>query len=250
MLCKNCNYILTGKENYCPNCASPLTEKASQTLKNQEEQHETDEQNDKVTQRQFIFPEKEVKGYEAMREARIFYESPEQYESEKPEKKKSYGGKIMFMLFLTCVFVTGAFAVADYFDITPSVFSFLTQAPTESQSTTAAGFSHENSIIKPDISYTPEKAYIMSGEGLSLRKGPGKSYAPVETLSDLTAVIIYGGSLTEEGWVYVYCPEKECYGWLDGSFLARDAKEEKTTLFAENYIDEESGHEEITSGDE
>jgi len=233
MLCKNCNYILTGKENYCPNCASPLNEKASQTPKNQEEQQERDKQNEQVIRREFIFPEKEEKGYEAQRDMRIFYEPNEPEEVKARDKKKSYGGRIMLMLFLTCAFVAGAFAVADYFGITPSVFSFFAQGTTDENTTSAADFSHENSIIKPDITYTPERAYIMSGEGLSLRKGPGKKYAPVETLSDLTAVVIYGGSVAAEGWAYVYCAEKECYGWLDGSFLARDAKEE-TTLFAEN----------------
>ena len=74
----------------------------------------------------------------------------------------------------------------------------------------------------------------MSGEGLSLRKGPGKGYAPVENLNDLTAVIIYGGSNADKGWVYVYCAEKNCYGWLDGSFLAKKDAVEETTLFAEN----------------
>lgn len=237
MLCKNCNYILTGKENYCPNCATPLTEKASQTPKNQEEQQEKDRHNEQVIKGEFIFPEKEEKSYAAQRDVRIFYEPNEPEAVEQRGKRKSYGGRIMLLLFLTCAFAAGAFAIADYFNLTPSVLSVITQGVTEEKENEAADFSHESSIIKPDITYTPERAYIMSGEGLSLRKGPGKGYAPTATLSDLTAVIIYGGSLADKGWVYVYCGEKECYGWLDGSFLARDANEE-TTLFAQNNIEE------------
>lgn len=231
MLCKNCNYILTGKENYCPNCASPLTEKASQTPEKKEEQKE-DKHNEQVIKREFIFPESDAKSYETQRDMRIFYEANEPEEVSARQKKKGYGGRIMLLLFLTCAFSAAAFAFADYFGITPSVVSSLVQGAVSTE-TTASAFSHESSIIKPDITYTPERAYIMSGEGLSLRKGPGKGYAPVDTLGDLTMVVIYGGSLVDAGWVYVYCAEKECYGWLDGSFLARDSSE-TTTLFAEN----------------
>lgn len=246
MLCKNCNYILTGKENFCPNCASPLNEKASQTLKSKDEQQEKEQQNKQVTKREFIFPEKEEKGYEVMKDARIFYEPPEPEKSERQEPKKGYAGRIMLLLFLLCAVTAGFFGVADYFDITPSVFSFLSQTTTQEGTGTTSLFSHESSIIKPDITYTPERAYIMSGEGMSLRKGPGNCYAPVETLSDLTAVVIYGGSINEKGWVYVYCAEKKSYGWLDGSFLARDYEQE-TTLFAENYIAEEGSSEQNTT---
>lgn len=246
MLCKNCNYILTGKENYCPNCASPLSEKASQTSENQEEQQERDRKNEQVIKRELVFPEKEVKNNEPQRDIRIFYEPEEREEAPVKGKKKGYAGRILVLLFLICALTAGAFAVADYFNLTPSVFSFLTQGTADKQNDIAVGFSHESSIIKPDIMYIPERAYIMSGDGLSLRKGPGKNYAPVKMLNDLTAVSIYGGSLAAQGWVYVYCTEAESYGWLDGSFLAREEKEE-TTLFAENSVTQRDDSQEAMS---
>lgn len=250
MLCKNCNYILTGKENFCPNCASALTEKASQTLKNQEEQQQKDKQKERIAEREYVFPEKEATSYDAPRDSRIFYEPPEQGDWERPPKKKERGGRLVLTLLLICVLVAGGFAAIDYFGITPSVFSFLKESQTSGQAVSTTFFSHESSIIKPDISYTPERAYIMSGEGLSLRKGPGKEYAPMGVLDDLTAVIIYGGNISRESWAYIYCPEKECYGWLDGSFLTKGEKEEGTTLFAENDIaDEEETTESTTAAE-
>ena len=243
MLCKNCNYILTGKENFCPNCASPLSEKVMQPAKTKEEDREKERQRDKpdeqILSREFIFPEKEEKSFELRRDSRIFFDDTDNSHEKNRDKKKSYAGRILLLLFMTCVFAAGCFAVADYFNFTPSVFGFLNGQATDSDTTSASDlFSHESSIVKPDITYAPERAYIMSGEGLNLRKGPGKNFAPVANLSDLTAVVIYGGSLAAEGWVYAYCDEKKCYGWLDASFLAREL--ETTTLEAENTIGDES----------
>ncbi len=237
MLCKNCNYILTGKENFCPNCAEPLTGKAPSKPKMQDEEQQKDKPDEPITGGRFVFPDSQENSYPPQRDVRIFYEPPEPEDVTERIKKKSYGGRIMLMIFLICVFTAGAFAVADYFNITPATFGLIVSTKTDEQTTATDAFSHENSIIKPDISYTPERAYIMSGEGLSLRKGPGNSYAPVANLSDLTVVVVYGGCLADKGWVYVYCAENECYGWLDGSFLARE--EEQTTLQIDNAIEED-----------
>ena len=237
MLCKNCNYILSGKENFCPNCAEPVAEKAPSKPKNQDEDHKKDRQDEPETSGKFIFPDSQENSYPLQRDVRIFYEPPEPEDAAERVKKKSYGGRIMLMLFLICAFSAGAFAVADYFNITPATLGLVASGNTDENTTAADAFSHENSIIKPDISYTPERAYVMSGEGISLRKGPGKEYAPVANLSDLTAVNIYGGCLAEKAWVYVYCAENECYGWLDGSFLARE--EEQITLQVENVFSED-----------
>lgn len=232
MLCKNCNYILTGKENFCPNCAAPLKEKSSSTEIKEEKSTETKEQ-EEIIRQEFIFPKKEDEKIKAERNVQIFCEPYEKTDIQPDEKKKSYAGRIMLLLFLTCAFTVGAFAVADYFDITSSVFSFIGTASTKQEEKITDTYNHESSIVKPDVSYSAETAYVMSGSGLTLRKGPDKSYAPVARLSDLTAVQIYGGSLASESWVYVYCAEKESYGWLDGSFLAKQEKE-STTLFANN----------------
>ncbi len=240
MLCKNCNYILTGKENYCPNCAAPLSERPLQMPEAQQDVREKDEHKEQILKKEFIFPEKEDRYPELRRQSRIFCEDSEEREEKNAEKKKSYAGRIMLLIFMTCAITAGCFAVVDYFNLTSAVSGFLNaQTTTEAASSTSSdvGYSHESSIIKPDITYTPERAYIMSGEGLTLRKGPGKSFAPVTNLSDLTAVAVYGGSLSSEGWVYVYCDEKECYGWLDGSFLAMG--EEAVTVSVDNSVEQE-----------
>lgn len=234
MLCKNCNYIITGKENFCPNCASPVKAEAApkgfegtcEKPKEVTEHKKTDED-----KKESIFAEFEQVHPEEQR-ASIFYEPQEKQQEKEKDKNKSYAGRIMLLLFLTCIFAAGAFAVADYFGITSTVFSFIESSAAKSEEADEGYYRHENSIKKPDVSYSPVTAYVMSGKGLTLRKGPGNTYAPVGKISDLTAVQIYGESLTEEGWVYIYCAETECYGWLDGSFIAKEqgkTEQESTT---------------------
>ena len=234
MLCKNCNYILTGKENFCPNCAAPLGEKFTVMKKAEAENTSAEAEASPVSpseRKEYIFPGKENEGPSA-KDVRIFYDAPERDDDKKDEKPKSYAGKILLLLFLTCFFAVSAFAVADYFDVTSTVVSLLEAASRDKEDTTENTYNHESSIIKPDISYTAVTAYVTSGSGLSLRKGPGKNYAPVETLADLTRVEIYGSSASDSQWVYVYCGEKQCYGWLDGSFLSKN--QESTTLALSN----------------
>ena len=109
----------------------------------------------------------------------------------------------------------------DYFDLTSSVFSFVSNASQVTEKETPESlFNHKNSVVKPDISYTPSSAYVMSGKGLTLRKGPDKSYAPLCNLSDLTEVRVYGAAAAENNWVYVYCSSNESYGWLDAAFIS------------------------------
>ncbi len=233
MLCKNCNYILSGKENFCPNCASPLRgEKLPAPEQPPEEKVPVHEEN--IISKEYVFPQEETKESNKQPQLHIFSDSDDNGEETQPERKKSYGGRILLMLFLICALAAASFAVIDYFDLTSSVFSFTGgEAQTEEKETEAGLFNHKSSVVKPDISYTPSTAFIMSGQGLTLRKGPDKGYAPLANLSDLTQVEIYGASASAEGWVYVYCSEYACYGWLDGSFLAK-AETESQTLFAEN----------------
>ena len=234
MLCKNCNYILTGKENFCPNCAAPLKDKTYEVKESEEKKEENNIKEDKygteIINKKLIFPESDGKKTVEKKSVPIFMEEDDSISKEAEVRPKSYGGKIMLLLFLTCVFAVGAFIIADYFGITASVANLMNSGADE---TSQAIYSHESSIINPDFSYVPETAYVMSGKGLALRKGPGKNYASVAQLEELTSVTVYGGSFSCEEWVYVYCDEKGSYGWLDGSFIAKDENEEITTT-AEN----------------
>ena len=232
MLCKNCNYILSGKENFCPNCASPVkTEKMAVAEEVKVEKVPVHEEN--IISKEYIFPKVRDEENKKQPQMNIFSDASEKDEDKETKPQKSYGGKILLLLFLICIFTVSSFAVADYFDLTSSVFSFIgSGAETKQKETSESLFNHKSSVVKPDISYAPSVAYVMSGKGLSLRKGPAKSFAPLANLSDLTEVQIYGASASEEAWVYVYCNDCESYGWLDGSFLAHDAVESETLAVA------------------
>lgn len=235
MLCKNCNYILTGKENFCPNCASPLKEGDFSTAQARDGEKIKD-RHEEILKQEYIFPKVNEEKNSTEREAKIFYDPHEREEAYHGMKRKSYAGRIMLLLFLICAFTVATFAVADYFNLTPSVFNFTATDASSDEITQEQRetYNHADSVVKPDISYEAISAYVLSGDGLTLRKGPGKSYAPLENLSDLTMVQIYGASPSGEGWVYVYCPEKEKYGWLDGSFLAGQKQEEASDELINN----------------
>lgn len=224
MLCENCNYILTGKENFCPNCASAVRRERLSRLQ------ETDVEKNAITKKEdssekgFVFQKKEDDVQLKKDKMNIFYDYAQDDEQEQVVKKKSAAGKIFVLLMILCVLTVGVFAVADYFNLTSSVFGFLRTAVTDNVSTTV-NFDHQSSVLAPEINCTPCIAYVMSGKGLTLRKGPGNSYAPLKKLTELTCVEIRGESITEKTWVYVYCGEAIGYGWLDGSFLARDKEQ-------------------------
>lgn len=226
MLCHNCNYILSGKENFCPNCGtmpegrtdSMFTTK--EVAKDKKNEVEVKEEKEPVV----IYPKDEPEEI-PFKDVNIFYESDEQTDLSDEKKDRKAPTKIFLLLFLTCALSVTAFGLADYFGITPTVKNLvqtLSQKKYNISSDEASPYSHESSIIEPDINYSMSDAYIMSGNGLTLRKGPGNGYAPIHNLTDLTRVHIFGGSIVNKNWVYVYCPEKESYGWLNGSFLATE----------------------------
>lgn len=226
MLCKNCNYILTGKENFCPNCASPLNEKTVPAQKNGTYENPKEVKTKRDEQRESVFIKKDEK-YADDGAMSIFYDMHEK--EEKPvSKNKSYAGRIFLLLIIVCALTATTFAVADYFELTPAVFRSISPSREKDEVTTQDYYRHENSIVKPDVSYSPVTAFVMSGEGVMLRKGPGNSYAPLEKVNDLSVVEVYGTSLTDKKWVYVYCAEKESYGWIDGSFITAKENQELT----------------------
>lgn len=241
MLCRNCNYILSGKENFCPNCGTMPYGQPEDMPKGKEEEILPERRSPKQEEPVVLYPKHEPENEENIQDVKIFYDSVEEDEI-KEEKNTRAAGKIFLLLFLTCALAVTAFGLADYFGITPSVKSFvqtLSQKKAEPAATSPVPYSHEDSIVEPDINYSVSDAYIMSGNGLTLRKGPDNSYAPVHSLTDLTKVHIFGGSVVSKNWVYVYCPEKESYGWLDGRFLATEENASAAlTDETETYYDE------------
>ena len=243
MLCQNCSYILSGKENFCPNCGTMPYGQIKKT-----EKKETEVKKESTRAAVEITPEsyppykplapvtRTAKSTDIFGETEEVHSVREKAADEKASEVKAADvknpvGKIFILLFITCTLAVTAFGLADYFGVTQTVSGFvqtLSQKDAAKEEPVTESFSHEMSIVEPEINYSMTTAYILSGYGLTLRKGPSNSYAPIHSLTDLTKVQIFGGSIANRSWVYVYCPEKECYGWLDGSFLTSESMGEAT----------------------
>ena len=232
MNCKNCNYILTGKENFCPNCGT-IPESTSAPFPKIKEIYEIPKVNPlpekpkSLNEILFTEPTEESTDYPEVRSFRDDNSDSEDFSEQTAETKdKKAVGKIFFLLFLCCALAVSAFGLADYFGITPRLKNYIStfsqSQPDTSKAPTTTAFSHADTVIHPDVNCARETAYIFSGTGLTLRKGPANSYAPLYSLTDLTMVQIFGSSLANPEWVYVYCPEKDSYGWLNGSFVCSD----------------------------
>ena len=230
MICKNCGYTLTGNEKFCPECATPLKKEKTFVKEKMQEEEVIIPEESKIIKQEYIFPEKEKEIANPQRHMQIFADETEETEV-RTAKEKSYGGRILLLLFLICIFAAAAFAVTDYFDLTSTVFNFTRSE--EAGDTVSVAYDHKNSVIKPDKSLLPSYAYVMSDKGLTLRKGPGKGYAALTTLKELTQVQLCGESLTAEGWVYLYCAEAEIYGWADAAFITDSDFDQKNTTAAE-----------------
>ena len=233
MLCQNCSYILSGKENFCPNCgAMPY----GQIKKTEKKSTEIKKEADIITPESYP-PYKPARAVvPTAKSTDIFGESEEKYTpEEKTPEAKNPVGKIFILLFITCTLAVTAFGLADYFGVTQTVSDFVQtfSKKEDTEEEVSEVFRHDMSVVEPEINYSMTTAYVLSGYGLTLRKGPSNSYAPLHSLTDLTKVQIFGGSIANRSWVYVYCPEKECYGWLDGSFLAEEGMEE-ASFYPEN----------------
>ncbi len=238
MLCKNCGYTLSGKEKFCPECAAPLNPQKNYVKELEQDEKIIIPEEDKIISKEYIFPEKDKEKSKPQHNMQIFADEPEKIPSV-PAKEKNYGGRILLLLFLICVFAAATFAVADYFDLTRAVFN-LTRS-VEAGETVSGTYDHENSVIKPDKSLLPSTAYVTSGKGITLRKGPGKGYAALITLEELAQVQLCGESLTEEGWVYLYCAEEKIYGWADAAFITDSDLDQKNTTAAETTATVEEG---------
>ncbi len=238
MLCQNCSYILSGKENFCPNCGTmPYGQIKKTEKKDTEVKKESPRATVEITPESYPPYKPLTTVTQHAKSTDIFGEREEKHSAEeKAPEVKNPVGKIFILLFITCTLAVTAFGLADYFGVTQTISGFvqtLSQKEVVKEEAVTESFSHEMSIVEPEINYSMTTAYILSGYGLTLRKGPSNSYAPLHSLTDLTKVQIFGGSIANRSWVYVYCPEKECYGWLDGSFLTSEAMGE-ATLVPEN----------------
>lgn len=248
MNCKNCNYILTGKENFCPNCGTIPESTASPFPKIKEiyeipKANPIPEKPKSLNEILFFESEEEKAEVPANRTPRESDFINNDYPERTAEiKSKKAVGKIFLLLFICCALAVSAFGLADYFGITPRlknhISTFSQSQPSATQATvTTTAFSHGDTVIHPDTNCPMETAYIFSGTGLTLRKGPANSYAPLYSLTDLTMVQIFGSSLANPEWIYVYCPEKDSYGWLNGSFVCSDVVIEDT--YQSEYESEE-----------
>lgn len=234
MLCQNCSYILSGKENFCPNCGTmPYGQIEKTEKKDAEVKKESPHPAVEITPESYPPYKPLASVVRPVKSTDIFDEREESHPAEeKAPEVKNPVGKIFILLFITCTLAVTAFGLADYFGVTQTVSGFVQtlsqKDAVDKEVTLTEAFSHEKSIVEPEINYSMTTAYILSGYGLTLRKGPSNSYAPLHSLTDLTKVQIFGGSIANRSWVYVYCPEKECYGWLDGSFITSEIMGEAT----------------------
>ena len=240
MLCKNCNYILTGKENFCPNCGEALEDRAMLFAGRKDKREKQMEKEDgpkvPVSLEGMIFDESEPLETvaESLEEKTQVTETTEK--NGKKSRKGTTAGKILVLIILCCTLAVTAFGLADYFGIRPELAGLVNSFSVKKQTTQGnvqRDFIHGDTIVAPDREYRDQTAYVFSGEGLILRKGPANSFAPLHSLTDLTQVSILGGSLASPEWVYVYCAEKDSYGWVDGSFLCSD-------VIAESLISEQN----------
>lgn len=214
MNCRNCNFELSGSEDYCPRCGVPLKLNEDETKESAD-----------------IPPEKELPDLKPGAKSTIFDSEPiyiysSQEAPQKPQKKEKKASGIttaFIVLFVLCVFGAGAFVAAEYLGIVPAVSFDFRGSTTEYQSTGSTqypvSYNDSDGIVPPDVSYKPSLCFVCTQSGLSLRKGPDDTYAQTDLLSHGVQVQIIGGSITNKDRVYVYVPDSDSYGWLCSSFL-------------------------------
>lgn len=214
MLCGNCNYILSGEEAYCPHCG--------QEVKTQETE-KSENQNNNISLNNVQEPT-ETKGTIFDEESIVF---PPQ--EEKQPQKKRRGTTVTVLALLTLILViTAVFTAVQYFDLVPVVASFIaSQSSGEDNSvivTTAKGeLDTSKGMVAPEINYRPVQCTVTSVKGLALRKGPDDTYAALSTVPQGTRLQITGGALSNDSWVYVYIPSRDCFGWLNAAYLMADS---------------------------
>ena len=231
MICRNCNYILTGNEQFCPHCATPVTKK------------DTD---DSAALPPPIFSsDKHRDNDEINHPSNKIFHSPEHADEEDTPKSKK--GAVLISLTLLLVFLCGcAVFLAEKLDISPVISSLISDSTkddvTQSEealiTTRLSELDDNYGVVPADISYKPRGCFIGSSSSVPMRKGPDDAYAQITTLKVGQALQIIGGSMLTDKWLYIYHPEADCYGWVKAAFLSSaDSLEESS----------EQGDEETTS---
>lgn len=200
MICKNCNYILSGKESFCPDCGTPCEKDRAY-------------QREQNTPQVIFSPEKEPS-------SPIFASDvppvPEHTE------KKSRAGLYLIIVLCTVILGTVAVSVTDMVDFTPVIASLLSfsEETTTEEATSPSEYDLLSGIIPPAVNYRTSIAYISGETGQALKKGPDNSYGQIDVLTVGTIIHIVGGEKEKSEWVYVYSPEKDIYGWLSSSYIS------------------------------
>lgn len=196
MLCPNCSFQLTGKENFCPQCAADLS---------------------------LIADIPAPKKAQPQKEASIFTsEPPDVCRPEEPPKRKSHTAAIaMITVFVFTVLLVAGLGLGEYFGFLP-VFSQGSLSPTKEESllTTVKGeYTQDYGSVPPDITFNACRCTVTGKEGLSLRKGPSESYGQIDILPYGCLVQVTGGSSAHGEWVFVICDSAEKKGWVLSSCL-------------------------------
>ena len=233
MLCRNCNYILSGEEDFCPHCG--------QATKTQETE---------ITKEDIDLSQNVTDLPKASKSSSIFDSDTVIVTSEEePLQKNKSGRKAAITLVSMLVFVLiiiAAYTAAEYFDLAPAFSSFISQQAStsaEPETTIQTELSGTEGLLPPEINYKPALCTVISQKSLPLRKGPGDSYAPLGSVQGGTRLQITGGSLDSDIWVYVYVPSMDVYGWLSASYLTTDAALDSTTLPSQQETSESTSAE-------
>ncbi len=239
MICRNCNYILSGSEQFCPNCGNSLqqstdnTPNSSQALK------------PPIFTSEKIWNENEVNN----NQNKIFMQSDE---PDYPETKSGKGKKtvvILSLLILLAVLCSTAFFMFEKIDISPVISAIIPSKESQSETqqstipalvTTATSQVNKNfGVISPEIIYKPVNCYISGNAPLQLKKGPDNAYGLVVNLTVGQQVQIIGGSVLSNDWYYVYLPAEDCYGWINGAYLSESETIEQVIVNSTTNENEE-----------
>lgn len=232
MICRNCNYILSGNEQFCPHCGFSLNNTADQSKPPSIFTSEKGHDNDEIKQpanRIFLSPD----------------ENPPYEESTGKGRKTAVIVSLSLLLILLCSCAVFAF---QKLDISPVISSFFPDESTTAQEETTTeapvsavtGRLEKNfGIITPEILYKPTNCHTVSNNIIPVRKGPGDHYGQTAVIDMAQQVQIIGGSVANKDWVYIFLPSSDCYGWIKGAYLTQsDSLEESTTVVTSEESEE------------
>lgn len=214
MLCKNCSNPLNGSERFCPHCgqALPLPENVQKDLQEQAELNHTGK---------FQIADIPDDTHCSIFDSEV--DDPPLSETTHNAKKgrRKMAGALMGV-FAVILLAIALFTAMQYFDLLSPVASYLSVKQTTEGlvSTSFATLKGDEGLLMPQINYKPSLYTVTSPQSLSLRKGPNDGYALISLVPTGTSLQVIGGSINKEGWVYVYVPSLDFYGWLDAAYLS------------------------------